>query len=91
MVKYYLFSGHDEHDEHDLAYTSLIESWSKQYAERFHFVPIVRLENKTNGLCGHIPTSLKSSCIQKQVGLEIHAIHGQIMLCGDPVMIEDAT
>jgi ferredoxin--NADP+ reductase len=27
--------------EHDLAYTSLIEDWSKKHPEKFHFVPIV--------------------------------------------------
>jgi ferredoxin--NADP+ reductase len=77
--------------EHDLAYTSLIEDWSKQYAEKFHFVPIVSRESKADRLRGHIPALLKTSCIQQQVGLDIHPAHSQVMLCGNPAMIEDAT
>jgi ferredoxin--NADP+ reductase len=76
--------------ENDLAYASLIESWSKQYAEKFHFVPIISRENKANRLRGHIPALLKTACIQQQVGLDIHATHSQIMLCGNPAMIGDA-
>jgi ferredoxin--NADP+ reductase len=76
--------------EHDLAYISLIESWTKKYAGKFHFVPIVSRENKAHRLRGHIPALLKTSCIQQQVGLDIRATHSQIMLCGNPAMIEDA-
>jgi ferredoxin--NADP+ reductase len=75
--------------EHDLAYTSLIEAWSKKHPEKFHFVPIVSRETKEDKLCGHIPVLLKTSCIQQQVGLDIHAAHSQVMLCGNPAMIED--
>ena len=77
--------------EHDLAYTSLIEHWSKKYAKKFHFVPIVSRENKVDRLRGHIPALLKTSCIQQQVGLDIHEANSQVMLCGNPAMIEDAT
>jgi ferredoxin--NADP+ reductase len=77
--------------QHDLAYMSLIEGWSKQYPDRFHFVPIVSRENMAGGLHGRIPTLLKSCAIQQQVGLDIHPEHSQAMLCGNPAMIEDAT
>jgi len=77
--------------EHDLAYTQLIESWSSKYADKFHFVPIVSRENKADILHGRIPTLLKTLSIQQQVGLDIHAANSQVMLCGNPDMIEDAT
>lgn len=76
--------------EHDLAYTQLISTWSKQYAGKFHFVPIVSRESEEGRLRGHIPALLKSSSIQQQVGLDIHPEHSQVMLCGNPAMIEDA-
>jgi len=34
--------------EEDLAYKPLIESWSKQYAGQFHFVPIVSREHQAD-------------------------------------------
>ena len=77
--------------QHDLAYMPLIETWSKQYASKFHFVPIVSREHKAGCLHGRIPTLLKTISIQEQVGLDIHAAHSQVMLCGNPAMIEDAT
>jgi ferredoxin--NADP+ reductase len=77
--------------EQDLAYIPLIESWSEQYASKFHFVPIVSREHKADRLHGRIPTLLKTLSIQQQVGLDIHASHSQVMLCGNPAMIEEAT
>ncbi|MFT6123093.1 MAG: ferredoxin--NADP+ reductase [Oleiphilaceae bacterium] len=76
--------------EHDLAYKPLIENWSKQYPSKFHFVPIISRENKVDLLHGRIPTLLKKLSIQQQVGLDIHEAHSQVMLCGNPAMIQDA-
>jgi ferredoxin--NADP+ reductase len=75
----------------DLAYKKLIATWSEQYPDKFHFVPIVSREHQPNRLHGRIPTLLKTSLIQEQVGLDIHAAHSQVMLCGNPAMIEEAT
>ncbi|MDU0355396.1 ferredoxin--NADP reductase [Paraglaciecola aquimarina] len=77
--------------EHDLAYSQLINTWSTHYASQFHFVPIVSRETKAGKLSGHIPNLLKSRCIQQQVGVDIHPAHSQIMLCGNPEMLKDAT
>jgi ferredoxin/flavodoxin---NADP+ reductase len=77
--------------QHDLAYMPLIEDWLKRYSDRFHFVPIVSRENKDDALHGRIPTLLKTLSIQQHVGLDIHPSHSQVMLCGNPDMIEDAT
>jgi ferredoxin--NADP+ reductase len=76
--------------QHDLAYLSLIDGWLKQYPDKFRFVPIVSREESIGGLRGRIPTLLKTLSIQDQVGLDIHSAHSQVMLCGNPAMIEDA-
>jgi ferredoxin--NADP+ reductase len=76
--------------QHDLAYLPLIEDCLKRYPGKFHFVPIVSRESNADGLHGRIPTLLKTVLIQQQVGLDIHAEHSQVMLCGNPAMIEDA-
>ncbi len=77
--------------EDDLAYKELIATWSKQYPDKFQFVPIVSRESMADRLHGRIPLLLKTSLIQQQVGLDIHADHSQVMLCGNPAMIEEAT
>ncbi|WP_339719431.1 ferredoxin--NADP reductase [uncultured Paraglaciecola sp.] len=76
--------------QHDLAYLPLIESWMQQYPEKFHFVPIVSREESDGGLRGRIPNLLKTLTIQEQVGLDLHPEHSQVMLCGNPAMIEGA-
>jgi ferredoxin--NADP+ reductase len=77
--------------EQDLAYVQLIEDWLKQHSGQFQFVPIVSREHKAERLHGRIPILLKTLMIQQQVGLDIHADHSQVMLCGNPAMIEEAT
>jgi ferredoxin--NADP+ reductase len=77
--------------EHDLAYSELIDIWAKKYPDRFHYVPIVSRENITGKLQGRIPNLLTTAQIQQTVGLDIHAAHSQVMLCGNPDMIEEVT
>lgn len=73
----------------DLAYLPLIESWEHQFAQRFNFVPVVSREQGENDLFGRIPALLKSNTIQTKVGLNITAVDSQVMLCGNPEMIQD--
>ena len=73
----------------DLAYSELIDSWNKEYPSRFHYVPVVSREEQDKTLTGRIPTLLTSGGIQQQVGLDLHPDNSQVMLCGNPNMIED--
>jgi len=73
----------------DLAYLSMINSVSRKYPDRFHFVPVISRESKIGSLQGRFPELLDGGLIQKQVGLEINTEVSQMMLCGNPAMIED--
>ncbi|MGO4891343.1 ferredoxin--NADP reductase [Flavobacterium sp. W21_SRS_FM6] len=75
--------------QQDLAYLPLIKGWEEQYAGRFHFVPVVSREQGEDSLRGRIPALLKSGTIQSQVGLALTAQDSQVMLCGNPQMIEE--
>lgn len=77
--------------QQDLAYMPLIETWLQQYPDKFRFVAVVSREEPASGMQGRIPILLKTLTIQEQVGLDIHPEHSQVMLCGNPAMIEDAT
>ncbi|KXI29737.1 ferredoxin--NADP reductase [Paraglaciecola hydrolytica] len=72
--------------QHDLAYLPLISQWQEEYAGRFRFVPIVSREAANGCLLGRIPTLLPE--IQQQVGLILNSTDSQVMLCGNPQMIE---
>lgn len=75
---------------HDFAYLDLIKTWQAAYPGRFHFVPVLSRESGDGCLNGHIPALLAAGDIQQQVGLTINPEHSQIMLCGNPAMIEDS-
>jgi ferredoxin/flavodoxin---NADP+ reductase len=75
--------------QQDLAYLPLIESWKNHFAKRFHFVPIVSRENDADCLVGRIPALLQNSEIQSKVGFALSASLSQVMLCGNPDMIQD--
>ncbi|MGS2719288.1 ferredoxin--NADP reductase [Paraglaciecola aestuariivivens] len=75
----------------DLAYAELIAGWASEYAGRFHYVPVVSREEQDNLLTGRIPPLLTTGMIQQQVGLDLHPDNSQVMLCGNPEMIEDST
>jgi ferredoxin--NADP+ reductase len=77
--------------EQDLAYLSLIKGWMTKYPGRFHFVPIISREDKLGILQGRIPDLLKEKTIQQQVGLYLTAQDSQVMMCGNPDMIQDVT
>lgn len=73
----------------DLAYPELINQTLADHSDQFHFVPIVSRETPEGVLNGRIPTLLAEDAIQQQVGLTVDAESSQVMLCGNPDMIQD--
>jgi ferredoxin--NADP+ reductase len=74
----------------DLAYRPLIDSCLTNYPEQFNFVPVVSRENAEGALRGRIPELLSSQLIQQQSKQSLNAQDSQVMLCGNPDMIQDA-
>lgn len=75
--------------QQDLAYLPMIKQWQAEYGTRFSFVPVVSREPQPTGLQGRIPTLLASADIENKVGLSINPQDSQVMLCGNPDMIQD--
>ncbi|MCG6199784.1 ferredoxin--NADP reductase [Psychromonas antarctica] len=76
--------------EHDLAYLPLINNCMKDKGNQFNFVPVVSRENSPGGLRGRIPELLASGVIQAQVKQSLNAQDSQVMLCGNPDMIQSS-
>ena len=75
----------------DLAYQPLIEACLNAHSEQFHFVPIVSREDVPGALRGRIPELLRSQKIQQHSSKQsLNAEDSQVMLCGNPEMIQDA-
>lgn len=75
---------------HDIAYTELIENLKKDYPDRFRFVPFVSREKIADTIHGHIPASITNGTIERVAGKALSLSDSQIMLCGNPGMVQDA-
>ncbi|MFT4938473.1 MAG: ferredoxin--NADP+ reductase [Paraglaciecola sp.] len=74
----------------DLAYRPFIESCLANHPEQFRFVPVVSREDAVGALRGRIPELLSSQQIQQQSEQNLNSEDSQVMLCGNPDMIQDA-
>jgi len=74
----------------DLAYRALIDSWTAVYPDQFHFVPVISREDSPAALRGRIPQLLASGQISALARQTLNAQDSQVMLCGNPEMIQDA-
>ncbi|MFT4994249.1 MAG: ferredoxin--NADP+ reductase [Paraglaciecola sp.] len=74
----------------DLAYRALIDSWTAAYPDKFHFVPVISREDSPEALRGRIPQLLESGEIPALARQSLNAQDSQVMLCGNPEMIQDA-
>lgn len=75
---------------HDLTYGHLIEAWRKLRPSQFQFVPVISRETKAGALQGRIPELINSGKIQQLAGQTLNAADSQVMLCGNPDMIQDS-
>jgi ferredoxin--NADP+ reductase len=76
--------------QNDLAYSDFIQQCQSQYASQFSYVPIVSRDKADGMLHGRIPALLQSGQIIQQAAQPLDAEQSQVMLCGNPQMIEDA-
>lgn len=76
--------------ENDLAYRDELLALAANKKEQFRLVTVVSRESHPEGFEGRIPTLLAEGAIQERLDLPISADASQIMLCGNPAMIQDA-
>ncbi|TRY33771.1 ferredoxin--NADP reductase [Aliiglaciecola sp. M165] len=74
----------------DLAYRQKINQWLTQYPNQFGFVPVVSREVAQGCLQGRIPQLIADGQIQEACGKAFEPGSCQVMLCGNPEMIQDA-
>jgi len=74
----------------DIAYSEMIDGFKKDYPGRFHFVPFVSREKVSDTIHGHIPASISNGTIERVAGRTLSLEDSQIMLCGNPGMVQDA-
>jgi ferredoxin--NADP+ reductase len=75
----------------ELAYRDVIEGVRERYPERFRAVYFVSRETHAGSLAGRIPQAIASHALERAAGVTITPRGSQVMLCGNPDMVIDAT
>ena len=70
----------------ELAYRSEVESISG-----LRYVPVVSREDAPGALRGRIPALVRDGQLEARAGLELAPASAQVMLCGNPDMLKDAS
>jgi ferredoxin/flavodoxin---NADP+ reductase len=76
----------------ELVYGALLESIARDRgAERFRRVTFVSREQAQGSLYGRIPAAISDGRIEAAAGAPLRAENSQVMLCGNPAMLRDAS
>lgn len=73
----------------ELTYQDTIGAIARERAGAFSYVPMVSREAHPDALPGRIPAAIDSGHLEARVGMALGAESSQVMLCGNPGMVED--
>jgi ferredoxin/flavodoxin---NADP+ reductase len=74
----------------DLIYPDAIRAIAAAHPGQFAFIPVVSREPVADALGGRIPAAITDGTLQALADLPIDAATSQVMLCGNPDMVEDS-
>jgi ferredoxin/flavodoxin---NADP+ reductase len=72
----------------ELVYQELIRSLARR---SFKYVTFVSRESAPGSLAGRIPAAIRDGRLEAAAGLKLAAESSQVLLCGNPDMLKDAT
>jgi ferredoxin--NADP+ reductase len=75
----------------DLAYRDVIETVTARHRDRFRAVTFVSREKHAGALPGRIPEAIADERLERAAGVPLAPETSQVMLCGNPDMVMDAT
>jgi ferredoxin/flavodoxin---NADP+ reductase len=75
----------------ELSYQELIQQFIAKHPEQLSYIPFVSREHVDFALTGRIPQAIIEGTLEARAGININAQDSQIMLCGNPQMVKDAT
>lgn len=75
----------------DLAYRDVVAAIAARHGERFRAVSFVSREQHAGALAGRIPEAIGDERLERAAGVPLAPETSQVMLCGNPDMVMDAT
>jgi ferredoxin--NADP+ reductase len=73
----------------DLSYQSRIAAVQAAHGEQFVFIPFISREHTDFSMYGRIPQAIKDGSLEARAGISLSPENSQIILCGNPAMIEE--
>lgn len=73
----------------ELAYRELIEGIAGRRGGQFDHIPFVSREDTDFAIRGRIPDAIRDGRLEARAGLAISPGKSQVMVCGNPAMVED--
>ena len=75
----------------DLLYQQAIETLKTERRGAFITQPFISREQVEGTIYGRIPAAIENGELENRSGVKLDVAHSQIMLCGNPDMVKDAT
>jgi ferredoxin/flavodoxin---NADP+ reductase len=75
----------------ELSYQERIMHLLARHAGQLEFIPFISREASDFALSGRIPQAIADGRLEQRAGIKFSAQDSQIMLCGNPAMVEDTT
>jgi len=73
----------------ELTYTETIAAIAAAHPGTFTYVPMVSRATHPGALTGRIPDAIRDGRLEARAGIALAAENSQVMLCGNPGMVED--
>jgi len=75
----------------ELSYQERIVQVLAKHPGQFVFIPFISREASEFALAGRIPLAIGDGRLEERAGIQFSAADSQVMLCGNPQMVEDTT
>jgi ferredoxin--NADP+ reductase len=73
----------------ELSYAETVSSLLSAHPTQFAFVPFVSREDTSFAMRTRVPAALRDGRLEDRAGLPIGTASSQVMICGNPAMLED--
>jgi ferredoxin/flavodoxin---NADP+ reductase len=75
----------------ELSYQDKILQYLANHTNQFIFIPFLSREVSDFAMTGRIPQAIIDGRLEERAGITISSENSQVMLCGNPQMVEDTT
>jgi ferredoxin/flavodoxin---NADP+ reductase len=75
----------------ELTYQETIQDLLSAHPDQLQFIPFVSREDTDLAIRGRVPQAIEDGRLPDKAGLRLSADESQVMICGNPAMVNDTT